>query len=340
MVNVDLNIAPHILDTLTLQTTKYAVTDCDFILKNDMGNNMTMLRRNVNVCDWPYHKFDSNFEGKMGLHNNQVYAFQGDLFLKCRTSDVTVKKDKNLGCSSATPTTVEELALPQGYFDYTSKKFTEMIKTAELLTLLAEYALYTADFFSYGTNPCLQAMMDSTQVKIFEYQSWYFDEMVEAQRMGHKVHGEDGMKGSKTGKHMKQKKHHGGKKGEEATVIDILSLISNDVNWAALAGQSGAADYKCVKLFLDDWKAPVTQWERPAFYKAFVDESLKLNGKWPQEDGAAKWLYVMLESAYFTTFIMSIVAVFVDGINLDALAELPRFTMAYYRAEVDFGTEQ
>ena len=214
------------------------------------------------------------------------------------------------------------------------KKFKKMMKKAELFSLIGEYIMYTADVLTYGTNPCLAAAFDHSQLKIYEHQAWYFDEMAEAAMLGHHPHKGDGMKGKRTGKHMKEKKHHGSKNGMAAEIIDLLSFISNDANWVALASQSAVSDYQCLKAFWDDWKSPFTTWNTPALF----DSSVDLNGTWFNESGLEKWYYATLESTYIYNFIMSIVAVFVDGINLDALAELPRFAVTYFRAEVDFAT--
>ena len=73
-VKVDLDIAPRVLDTLSFTTTNYGVQSCDFWVVNKEAGHYAKIAQNVDMCAWPSHSFGKNFEGKMSLANEHVYA--------------------------------------------------------------------------------------------------------------------------------------------------------------------------------------------------------------------------------------------------------------------------
>lgn len=98
-IQVNLAVAPQLLDVITLETEGYGVKSCDLYVNSNYRD--TLLKKDMTMCEFPHHEFGKNFLGRMGLANYLNYNFvYGDLTFICTATDVTLKKDKDIGCES------------------------------------------------------------------------------------------------------------------------------------------------------------------------------------------------------------------------------------------------
>lgn len=68
-------------------------------LTSSSGKSKKMtIKKDLQMCDFPYHEFGSNFVGEMRLGGSKMSKRNASVNFICTATDVTVKKDNTIEC--------------------------------------------------------------------------------------------------------------------------------------------------------------------------------------------------------------------------------------------------
>ena len=120
-----------------------------------------MLRNDADMCEFPYHEFTKKtFTGRIGLIGPiSRENFEGRFCIQCKASD-TPLKSAELPCPSSLSNTIAERESTR-FFKYSSKAFYAKVHKMMMKAAISEWIMYAGNFFSLGSNVCLQTLLDA-----------------------------------------------------------------------------------------------------------------------------------------------------------------------------------
>lgn len=234
------------------------------------------IKKNLGMCEFPYHEFGSNFVGEMAWDFKSKAIKNPDVHFVCTATDVTVKKDKTIECTTSAVKNSESLKTGRGFYEKVNNpEMEEMKKKRKLMKAGLFVGVNAASVLAMGSNSCLDMVIDK-HLSRFDGNPGLMEleGMIYGKGKGKKMGGDDSdsedesddehgddkksSKGGKGGKKMK--------KGELDDFEDwfelgegIVSLgqgIMND-------GNTVISGYNCVTNTFDDWTYAFTTWNDP-----------------------------------------------------------------------------